>query len=54
MAVIINQLDKALIRHSFLKFLIDHEKVSRKAKSILTTVRKFARLEAKDSMLHRV
>ena len=54
MAVIINQLGKAPIRHSFLKFLIDHEKVLRKAKSILTTVRKSARLEAKDSMLHRV
>ena len=39
-AEIINQLDKAQIRHSFLKFLIDHEKVLKKVKLILTTVGK--------------
>ena len=38
MVEIINQLDKAQIRHSFLKFLIDHVKVSKKVKSILTMV----------------
>ena len=46
MAEIINQLDKAQIRHSFLKFLIDHVKVLKKVKSIPTTVdRKSAKWE---------
>ena len=38
MAVIINQLDKAQIRHSFLRFLIDHGKVLKKVKLTLTMV----------------
>ena len=37
-AEIINQLDKAQIRHSFPKFQIDHEKVSKKVKLTLTMV----------------
>ena len=39
-AEIINQLDKAQIRHSFLRFLIDHEKVLKKVRLTLTMVGK--------------
>ena len=53
-AVIINQLDKAQIRHSFHKFLIDHEKALRKVKLILTMVdKKSVRLEQRGLMPHR-
>ena len=37
-AEIINQLDKAQIRHNSLKFQIDPEKVLKKVKSTLTMV----------------
>ena len=44
MVEITNQLDKALIKHSFLRFLIDHEKVLKKVKLTLTMVdRKYAK-----------